>query len=377
MKTKNTFHNYRFGFLGFISFFLLGSFSCNPSNKTTKNDPLIINGADGSLVGSIESSVIIPGDTHDDLWVHPEVVTIPGNPIVLELRARTTDRRGRDQHSLFHYFRTKDFFQTLSPIEEPVAEAWNRIGLSVDDLNPPESEDLQIPKTIGHTWTFSYLELKGDTILQPFTTRDENRYSVQSLTALAENGRFTPIHISNSWSNDTGRGLYEPQMVAHQGKFYMTVRAEDGRGYLLTSNDSGRSWDKPVPWKWDDGEVVAMNQTMTKLLAHSSGLLLVYSRIRADNDNVFRNRAPLHIADVDAETLTLKRSTERIIVPNKGLAVGNFWVWPVDQHKSYVVTAEWPRDGREENGDIWLTKIEWKNPNQLLTEEGYVNVSTE
>ena len=40
-------------------------------------------------------------------------------------------------------------------------------------------------------------------------------------------------------------------------------------------------------------------------------------------------------------------------------------------YKSYVVTAEWPRDGREENGDIWLCKIKWKNPNKIMTVNGF------
>ena len=363
--------NGRIDLLGFLCMWIsLGSFSCNQANKTKESDPILTNGAVESLVDRIESAVIIPGDTHKDLWVHPEVVTIPGDPIVVELRARTTDRRGKDQHSLSHYFRTDDFFQTLSAIEEPVAKDWDRIGLSLEDFNPPGNDELQLPESFGHTWASAYLDMGGDTILQAFTTQEKGRYSVQSFLALAEKGKFTPVHISNSWTNDIGRGLYEPQIAAFQGKYYMTVRAEDGRGYLLISHDGGRSWEMPIPWKWDNGEIVDMNQTMTKLLVHSEGLLLVYTRIRDDNDHVFRNRSPLHLADVDPETLSLKRDTERTIVPNKGLAVGNFWVWPIDQHKSYVMTAEWPRDGREENGDIWLTKIRWKNPNKIMTNKG-------
>jgi hypothetical protein len=155
----------------------------------------------------------------------------------------------------------------------------------------------------------------------------------------------------------------------------MTVRAEDGRGYVMVSADQGRSWSKPKPWRWDSGETIAMNQTMTKFAAHSEGLTLVYTRIRDDNANAFRNRSPLHIADIDLATLSLKQFTERVIVPNrstgeKGLPVGNFWVWPIDDRETYVTVAEWPRDGRAQNGDIWLSKIEWKRPNQLLTPEG-------
>lgn len=338
--------------------------------------PVINYAAEGSLVEKIETAIIIPGDTHEDLWVHPEVVTIPGKPIVVELRTRTTDRHGKDQHTLSHYFRTDDFFTTLHPIEKPSAKAWNRIRLSLEDMNKPEKDEL-IPEMLGHTWASAYLYVGGDTIIQSFTTLSDGRYSVQSLLAIKERGRFTPIHISNAWTNDAGRGLYEPQIVKYDGKYYMTARAEDGHGYFLISEDYGRSWNEPIPWKWDNGEPIAMHQTMTKLLSHSEGLVLVYTRIRDDNDNVFRNRSPLHIADFNTETLKLDRSTERIIVHNRlqpeiprGFPVGNFWVWPVNRYKSFVITAEWPRDGVDINGDIWLTKIYWRKPNQLMDEEG-------
>jgi hypothetical protein len=119
---------------------------------------------------------------------------------------------------------------------------------------------------------------------------------------------------------------------------------------------------------------------MTKFAAHSNGLALVYTRISEDNANVFRNRAPLYIADIDTESLRLKRETERVLVSNRsatgsGLPVGNFWVWPVDQQETYVTVAEWPRDGRPDNGDIWLAKIRWDTPNLLLTPDGHEAVT--
>jgi len=333
-------------------------------------DPVIKKGDKKSLVQRTESAVLIPGNTHEDLWIAPTIVTVPGNPIIFEMSLISTDRRGKDQVNDRHFYKTDDYFKTLITIEQPFAKAWKRIGLSVNDLDPPENKELQIPESLEHTGYMAYLNLGGDIILQAFTTRDEGRFSVQSLIAQTKNDRYIPLHISNSWTNSKGRGLYEPQIAEYNGKFYMTARAEDGCGYLLVSSDNGISWEPPVPWKWDNDEIIPMSQTMTKLLSHSDGLVLVYTRICDDNSNVFRNRAPLFIADFDTESLSLKRSTELIIVPNKGLPVGNFWVWPVNQDESYVVTAEWPRDGREENGDVWLVKVKWRKPNMGMTEEG-------
>jgi hypothetical protein len=275
-------------------------------------------------------------------------------------------------HTNDHYFRTEDFFQTISSIEKPTAKAWDRIGIAKDELIPDVQLGTQVPQTIGHTWASACIVLGGDTILQAFTTKEENgvQYNIQSMIAVFENGKYRILHISNSWTNATGRGLYEPQIAQFKDEFFMTARAEDGYGYFVKSRDRGRTWDKPIRWRWDNGEVIPMDQTMTKLIPHSNGLILVYTRIRDDNAQTFRHRAPLHVADFDTESLALKRNTERIIVPDKGFAVGNFWVWTVSREESYVVTAEWPRDGRETNGDIWLTKVRWKVPNQYVAKDG-------
>ena len=66
-----------------------------------------------------------------------------------------------------------------------------------------------------------------------------------------------------------------------------------------------------------------------------------------------------------------RMSFQNPIVTDRGLPVGNFWVWPIDQQRSYVAVAEWPRDGRKENGDTWLAKIHWKRTNQQMTPDGY------
>lgn len=69
--------------------------------------------------------------------------------------------------------------------------------------------------------------------------------------------------------------------------------------------------------------------------------------------------------------MALRRNTERILVPNKGLPGGNFWGWPIDQEQSYIAVGEWPGDGRQANGDTWLAKIYWKRPNQQMTPDGH------
>lgn len=332
--------------------------------NSLSGDTLITRGHASSLIGEVRAKVVIVGDDHEALWVHPELVSDPDHPERIEFRVRPTDRYGKDGHGDYIYFETIDFFETLSPIAKPTSNFWQYVGLRKEHLHP--STAFRVPG-LGHTWGCPAVYTDSNIFIQGFTskaTAEGNANQVQTLVVRRDGDTLVPVHISNSRTNSVGRGLYEPHIVGYKGRHYMSVRAEDGRGYLLVSEDKGYSWSEPIPWRWDDGTEIPMNQTMTKLLSHSDGLVLVYTRKRDDNADVFRHRAPLHCADIDLETLQIKRDTEIVVVPNRGLCVGNFWVWPISPEESYIATAEWPRDGRLENGDIWLVKVGWKKPNE-------------
>ncbi len=350
-----------------------------PGGKMTKlsfRNPKTVDGADDSIVRSVASAVIIPGSAHEDLWVHPNLVTVPGDPIQVELALRSTDRRGGDKHTLFNYLRTEDDFQSLHPIDNPSSPDWSLIGLTAADFELPKSDGVELPDGEWH-WARNAAFVDSGTIVYPFLTRKGRRRSVRTVTARQRGDKWEPLYVSNALAKQAGRGLLEPQIVQHRDRLFMTMRAEDGFGYVSVSGDNARSWSEPQAWRWDDGTKIPMHSTMTKLLSHSDGMLLVYTRIREDNRNVFRQRAPLHCADVDPQSLSLQRSTERVIIPNRGLPVGNFWVWPIDQTSSYVCAAEWPRGGGAANGDTWLAKIYWKQPNQRMSTDGHRRVGSE
>jgi len=358
----------------FLSFVVAGNAQAEGTPQMSFRNPMVIKSNKESIVREIESAVIIPGDTHEDLWVHPNLVTIPGDPITIELMIRSTDRRGGDRHSTYNYFRTDDDFNTIRPIAERSEEPWRRVGLNVNDFTGWSLLVPNMAKGAWH-WARNSIYLDAETILYPYYTIAANgAFTVFTVAARKSGDQFKVLYGSNGLTNNIKRGFIEPQIALYKDRLYMTMRAEDGYGYVTTSDNKGRSWQKARAWRWDDGSKVPMRSTMTKLLSHSDGLVLVYTRIRNDNNNVMRNRAPLHCSDVDPASLSLKRCTERIIVCNKGMPLGNFWVWPINQRKSYVVVSEWPRDGRKENGDVWLAKIYWKRLNQQMTPEGYEKI---
>ncbi len=173
--------------------------------------------------------------------------------------------------------------------------------------------------------------------------------------------------------HDKGRGLLEPSVTQFQGRYFLTIRAEDNRGYVCASDD-GLKWTAKQPWAWDNGEPLTMSTTQQHWLAHSDALWLVYNRKDASNTNVFRWRAPLWMAQVDPVKLRLLRDTERIVLPLVGDGVnkpddvaysGNFHPVNVSPDESWVTDGEMlPKRGWK--GDLLLARIRWSKPNRLV-----------
>ena len=176
-----------------------------------------------------------------------------------------------------------------------------------------------------------------------------------------------PLH------NPKGRGLLEPSVTKFGGKFWITIRAEDERGYVSVSDD-GLNWSEKKAWAWLDGTPLDMSTTQQHWLTHSDGLFLIYTRKDASNVNVIRWRSPLWVARVDVDRQCLIKSTERVLLPlvgdgvndpDKVALMGNFNVTNASPEESWVTVGEWmPRHGYR--GDVLLARIRWAKPNRLL-----------
>ena len=164
------------------------------------------------------------------------------------------------------------------------------------------------------------------------------------------------------------RGLYEPSVTKFGNRFFLTLRNDD-HGYVAASGD-GLHYSDPQRWTFDDGADLGNYNTQQHWVTHSAGLFLVYTRKGADNDHVFRHRAPLFIAQVDPEKLHVIRSTERILVAERGARLGNFGITDASPDEPWVTVTEWMQPvGVEKYGSdntIWVVKIKWEEPNQLV-----------
>lgn len=164
-----------------------------------------------------------------------------------------------------------------------------------------------------------------------------------------------------------GRGLCEPSLIAFQGRCFLTLRNDNGA--YVTVSDDGLQYAPIRPWRFDDGAELGSYNTQQHWLAHSDGLFLVYTRRGADNDHIFRHRAPLFIAQVDPERLCVIRATERVLIPERGATMGNFGAAAINENESWVTVGEgvWNDDMRRRGaaGRLLLARVIWKTPNRL------------
>lgn len=197
--------------------------------------------------------------------------------------------------------------------------------------------------------------------------------AVSGVISSFEDGLLRVREVGPALEHPHGRGLLEPSVARFGDRFFLTLRAEDGRGHVSTSAD-GLNYAPHRPWCWDDGEALAMSTTQQHWLVHSEALYLVYTRRDASNTNVLRWRSPLWMARVDPETLRLQRSSERVVLPLVGDGIGdpdgvalmgNFHVVHASPDESWVTVGEWHPRRLARGGDVLLARIRWRRPNRL------------
>lgn len=213
----------------------------------------------------------------------------------------------------------------------------------------------------------------GDIIMSFYFHAGENDRKVAGVRCSYDGDRLLVKEVGPPIVNEVKRGLLEPSVTRFRDRIYLTIRAEDDRGYVATSED-GLHYDEKQAWAWDDGEPLTLSTTQQHWLTRSDALYLVYTRKDALNENVIRWRSPLWIARVDPDKLCLIRETERTVFPLVGDGVndpdevalmGNFHVHHATPDESWVTVGEWkPR--RDAKGDTLLGRISWRQPHTNL-----------
>ncbi len=203
-----------------------------------------------------------------------------------------------------------------------------------------------------------------------FKKPEQTQFATTVLRCRFDGEKLSYVEHGSEHTVPIKRGLYEPSITKFGDRFFLTLR-NDLAGYV-TSGSDGLHFEEPIIWKFDDGEALGNYNTQQHWVTHSDGLFLVYTRRGADNDHVFRHRAPLFIAQVDPERLCVLRETERVLVPEQGARLGNFGVVDINPDETWVTVTEWMQpQGVEEYGSdnrIYVARILWSSPNELVNE---------
>lgn len=404
------------GCLGFVcSALLSGCQNNNLSNSTAKNKL-------SSVDYQLQLDVLSSGYDSSGCWFHPRAGAIPGKTplIVLTMQKWVYKAGTTDLFMPMVEIRTQDLGKTWSPIIDrsgPLGRVPEPGGIEVGvtDFNPKYHAKTKLLLGIGHSARYRNNNLVRETsrqtvwsVYDPVANNWARRkamkmpdipifYNVGAGPAqridLPDGDILLPVYykVGNTslfgatvvkcsfdgnelvykehgteFNLPTGRGFVEPSLAKFKDKYYLTMRNNDS-GYVAVSKD-GLHFEKPRTWRFDDGKDLGSYNTQQHWVTHSDGLFLVYTRRGANNDHVFRHRAPLFIAQVDSEKMVVIKATEQILVPNKGARMGNFGVVNVNENETWVTTAEGMWDGGQEygaNNHVYAARMFWKKPNKV------------
>lgn len=186
--------------------------------------------------------------------------------------------------------------------------------------------------------------------------RDDIGSSVAVVRCSFDGKKLTLLELGNSLIVKQGRGLGEPSLIKFEGKWFLTIRS-DKTAFVATGED-GLHFDGLKEWMFDDGSKLGSYNTQQHWAVVKEKLYLIYTRPDGKNDHVFRHRAPLFFARVNPEMVTVQKASERVCLPEDGVALGNFGVTPVDQAEVWVVSSEYHRDEKPDNKNrVWVAKI--------------------
>ncbi len=366
----------------------------------------------------------------DYCWFHPRAAAIPGHgrdgrpAVVMTLQKELAID---DFYSGMYFMRTDDLGATWAGPTEIASLAWrhapNGVIISVCDVTPgwhartgkllaigaqlrysPRGAQLEDIKRAQETAYATFDPASGawsgwSVVAMP----DEPRFNFSraacsqwlveadgtlllafyhatsaSVPAMVTAGRcrfdgttITLLTLGNTLELPVVRGLCEPSLARFGGRYFLTLR-NDLMGYVSTSDD-GLHFGPIQPWTFDDGAELGSYNTQQHWLVHSDGLFLCYTRRGYNNDHIPRNRAPLFIAQVDTERLCVLRATEQVLIPERGMMLGNFGAAPVTAAESWVTDSEYvclkngygpsPRGG---DGSTFVARVHWGQPNRLV-----------
>ena len=251
--------------------------------------------------------------------------------------------------------------QTVYAVFDPKTSKWTPWQV----LELPASDEFNFARNACAQWL---VKPDGKLLIPLYIGKSaKDLYSTTVAECRFDGEKLTFVRNGNVLRLNVPRGLCEPSLIAYGSRYFLTLR-NDIRGYISVSDD-GLQFAEQKPWTFDDGTELGSYNTQQHWLAHSDGLFLIYTRRGANNDHIVRNRAPLFMARVDTDKLQVIRSSEKVVVPERGAEMGNFGACAINANESWVTVSEgmFMKDSKQRGaeGATFVARILWSKPNQL------------
>jgi hypothetical protein len=254
----------------------------------------------------------------------------------------------------------RGFERVSYAVFDPATDRWSELRL----LSLPPADRAGRPFLEPNAGCHQRFDLPDGEILLPIRYRKDP--ALRHYTSIVARCRFdgttlTYVEHGSELTLPRDRGLYEPSVIGFQGRYFLTLRA-DHAGFVARGTD-GLNYAPFLEWRFDDGQPLGNYNTQQHWLVHGGTLYLLYTRRGANNDHVFRHRAPIFIAAVDPERLVVRRATERIVFPEENADLGaGFAVLEVNPRETWVVTSEIPTRGSRDYNRVLLARLRWPAP---------------
>ena len=244
----------------------------------------------------------------------------------------------------------------------PATQQWSSMKIMAMPKTDHEGKEIIEPNA-GCNQRF---DLPNGDVLLPVRYRKDSKarlYTTVVARCSFDGETLTYREHGSEFNVTKPRGLYEPSVTGFKGRYFLTMRAEE-TGYVARGTD-GVNYEPIVEWTFDDGKPLGSYNTQQHWITHGDELYLIYTRRGANNDHVFRSRAPLFIARVDPDRLCVLRATEQVLMPETGVDLGGgFAPLNVSATETWVISTEmaFPKNRIDEPNRVLLAKIIWDKP---------------
>lgn len=208
-------------------------------------------------------------------------------------------------------------------------------------LETPKKDHAGFEIVAPNAGTTQRVDLPNGEILLPVRYErepDKHNYTTVVCRCRFDGEQLTYLEHGSELNIPKGRGFYEPSLAKFGERYFLTLRADHSA--FVTSGTDGIHFDPAKEWTFDDGKILGSYNTQQHWVTIGGGLFLVYTRRDANNDHIFRHRAPLFIAQVDPDKLQVLRDTEQVLIAEDHATLGNSGICRVSDSESWVTCGE-------------------------------------